>query len=159
VPAFGLCEVGALMRQVADEVRSKADERQVKLRLELPSDEIMIEVDRAQLSIALRALCDNALTAVDPGCTITMRAKHCRASDRYQAPNVVIEVSDDGPGVSDEARQHLFDPFYSGRQAGRGLGMGLAKVWRIAQNHGGHIEVHSEVGDGATFAIVLPISR
>ena len=55
--------------------------------------------------------------------------------------NVVIGVSDDGPGLSEQARRHLFDPFYSGREAGRGLGFGLSKCWRIITEHGGTITV------------------
>ncbi len=45
-------------------------------------------------------------------------------------------MQDSGPGISPEHREHLFDPFFSGRQAGRGLGFGLSKAWRIIQMHG-----------------------
>jgi signal transduction histidine kinase len=69
---------------------------------------------------------------------------------------VQIRIQDSGPGIADEVRRHLFDPFYSGRSAGRGLGMGLAKCWRIVTNHGGQIEVESQPGHGATFIITLP---
>src|SRR6185437_16828111 len=70
---------------------------------------------------------------------------------------IEIVVRDNGPGIPPEIRRHLFDPFYSGRGAGRGLGLGLSKCWRIVANHGGRIEVESEVGRGATFKIRLPI--
>jgi signal transduction histidine kinase len=50
----------------------------------------------------------------------------------------------------------LFDPFYSGREAGRGLGMGLAQCWSIVRQHGGHIEVSSRPHQGATFTLLLP---
>ena len=63
-----------------------------------------------------------------------------------------------GPGFSEEERQHLFDPFYSGREAGRGLGFGLSKCWRIVRNHGGRIDVQSDPGRGATFEITLPVA-
>jgi signal transduction histidine kinase len=69
---------------------------------------------------------------------------------------VEIRVADNGPGILPEHRRHLFDPFYSSRQAGRGLGFGLSKCWRIVTNHGGRIEVQSEPGQGATFTIRLP---
>jgi len=68
---------------------------------------------------------------------------------------VRIHLRDDGPGLKPEERRHLFDPFYSARQAGRGLGLGLSKAWRIVSNHGGRIEVESQPGCGATFTIVL----
>ena len=63
---------------------------------------------------------------------------------------VKIRIRDDGPGIKPEERRHMFDPFYSARQAGRGLGLGLSKAWRIVTNHGGRIEVSSPAGHGAT---------
>ena len=64
-------------------------------------------------------------------------------------------VTDDGPGIPEEMRVHIFDPFYSGRNAGRGLGMGLPKAWRIAQLHGGKVSVDS-ARRGTTVTIHLP---
>ena len=64
-------------------------------------------------------------------------------------------VADDGPGFSDADREHAFDPFYSGRQAGRGLGFGLSKCWRIVTLHGGTIAVTSRPGD-TVFRVTLP---
>jgi hypothetical protein len=58
--------------------------------------------------------------------------------------------------LSEENRQHLFDPYYSGRPAGRGLGFGLAKCWRIVTNHGGRIEVASRPGERTMFTIHWP---
>ncbi|MBN1395005.1 MAG: hypothetical protein JW959_08275 [Pirellulales bacterium] len=69
---------------------------------------------------------------------------------------VAISIRDNGPGIKPEERRHLFDPFYSARQAGRGLGLGLSKAWRIIANHGGRIEVESQPSHGATFTVRLP---
>jgi signal transduction histidine kinase len=75
-----------------------------------------------------------------------------------RAPKQVeITITDNGPGITPEERRHIFDPFFSARQAGRGLGMGLSKCWRIVTNHGGSIEVTSQPGQGATFRIRLPV--
>ena len=68
----------------------------------------------------------------------------------------VLRVCDDGPGIAADERRHLFDPYYSARQAGRGLGLGLSKAWRIVSNHGGHIDVDPGPGRGAVFTITLP---
>ena len=71
---------------------------------------------------------------------------------------VIIEVRDDGPGIPAEVRPHIFNPFYSGREAGRGLGFGLSKSWRIITQHGGRIEVEQpEVG--ARLVISLPLAE
>jgi signal transduction histidine kinase len=73
-----------------------------------------------------------------------------------RAPHLVLTVSDTGPGIPEHIRPHIFDPFYSGREAGRGLGLGLSKAWRIINLHGGLIDVDSPAGQGATFEILLP---
>jgi signal transduction histidine kinase len=70
---------------------------------------------------------------------------------------VEIVIRDDGPGIAPDVRAHLFDPFYSGRPAGRGLGLGLSKCWRIVTAHGGTIDVNSQVGRGAEFVIRLRV--
>ncbi len=71
-------------------------------------------------------------------------------------PQFILSVSDTGPGIPPETRPHIFDPFFSGREAGRGLGLGLSKAWRIVELHRGAIEVESGSENGARFIIALP---
>ena len=97
-------------------------------------------------------LCQNALDALGQRGRIEIAV----ASDGEEA---LITVADDGPGISPEQRPHIFEPFYSARQAGRGVGMGLSKCWRIVTCHGGRIEVGSLGGTGAVFTIRLPLKR
>jgi signal transduction histidine kinase len=70
--------------------------------------------------------------------------------------NLQLSVTDTGPGIPPEIRPHIFDPFFSGREAGRGLGLGLSKAWRIVNLHGGTIEVENAAAGGARFTIALP---
>jgi C4-dicarboxylate-specific signal transduction histidine kinase len=65
-------------------------------------------------------------------------------------------VTDDGPGIAPDVRPHIFDPFFSGREAGRGLGFGLSKAWRIVTEHGGQLTVESPAEPGARLSIELP---
>jgi signal transduction histidine kinase len=135
---------------------------------------IFLEADAVQLQVALRALCQNSLEALqtgghieisvetDPGGAYIPACPSAESSQgREECPprqfsdGIRIHVRDDGPGLKPEERRHAFDPFYSARQAGRGLGLGLSKAWRIVGNHGGRIEVDSQPGCGATFTIVL----
>ena len=111
-------------------------------------------VDARQVEVAVRALVDNGLNACDRGGRVTVELR--RASDEAQKPAWEIVVSDDGPGLTEEVRRHAFDPFYSGRQAGRGLGMGLPKAWRIATNHGGTLTAEPSER-GAEFVLRLPV--
>jgi signal transduction histidine kinase len=113
---------------------------------------ILVVADPVQLNVALRAICQNALEALQSGGHIEI------AVEVLESGEVRVSIRDDGPGLKPEERRHLFDPFYSARQAGRGLGLGLSKVWRIIANHGGRIEVSSQPGRGATFTVSLPLA-
>ena len=143
-----------------------------------------------QLNVALRAICQNAVEALQSGGHVEIEVEWggkgdcphlCVAPEGPfrqmgtvpfsatlgppdteggdQSPHskgqVRIFIRDNGPGLKPEERRHVFDPFYSARQAGRGIGLGLPKAWRIITNHGGRIEVSSEPGRGATFIITL----
>jgi two-component system, NtrC family, sensor kinase len=72
---------------------------------------------------------------------------------------VVIEVEDNGPGMSPEVRQHLFDPFFTTKPAGEGTGLGLSICQSIIQSMGGKIEVESVLGQGSVFRLVLPAAQ
>jgi len=136
---------------------------------------IPLEVDPEQINVALRAICQNAMEALVNGGHIeieievgsdaeggSLEKPEVHAAQAVSAPIfpsvVSIRISDNGPGIKPEERRHIFDPFYSARQAGRGLGLGLSKAWRIVTNHGGRIEVLSQPGRGATFVVVLPMA-
>jgi C4-dicarboxylate-specific signal transduction histidine kinase len=114
-----------------------------------------ISGDETQLGVALGAVVKNAIEAVDDGGQVSIAI---RPSEMVGVPWVEIVVGDDGPGISAEVRRHMFDPFYSGREAGRGLGFGLSKCWRIVTDHGGQLVVQSPAGGGAEISILLPIS-
>ena len=73
-------------------------------------------------------------------------------------PYVNISVTDTGVGIDEEARQRVFEPFFTTREMGGGTGMGLASAYGIIKNHGGIIKVYSEKSRGATFHIYLPAS-
>ena len=108
-----------------------------------------IEADPTQVTVAIRALLQNAFEALGNGGRVQVEVQSTEEA-------MQINVLDDGPGVSEEEHRHIFDPFYSARQAGRGLGLGLSKCWRIVTNHGGKVEVESQPGQGAKFTITLP---
>lgn len=138
-----------LLRRLVEEFAEQAAQQAIRFVRAGLSEPLLIEADPVQLYVALSALCRNALEAIGA-------EGHVEIYLAADASTVQIRVSDDGPGISAEERRHLFDPFYSARQAGRGLGLGLSKAWRIVQNHAGRIDVESEPGHGARFTITLP---
>jgi signal transduction histidine kinase len=144
-----------LLRQVVDGLTPLAQESHVRLELDEGRSSTEITADETQLGVAVHAVVKNAIEATgDDGCvTVTLHA----IEDNSQ-PRAEILVRDDGPGISDEVGRHIFDPFFSGREAGRGLGFGLSKCWRIITDQGGEVVVNSPAGGGAQISILLPIS-
>jgi len=148
-------DLGELVRNIADDLQPELERRSVRLELRLPATALEIQADPQQLAVAIRALCDNSANAIGTAGVIEITL-----DSNSDSETVSLEVADTGSGISAEVREHLFDPFYSGREAGRGLGFGLSKCWRIVTDHGGSIVVddsHNEARDtGAVITILLP---
>jgi signal transduction histidine kinase len=72
--------------------------------------------------------------------------------------HVAIEVADNGEGIPADVLPKIFDPFFTTKPVGKGTGLGLSICYKIAQNHGGRLEVHSERGKGTRFTLVLPLT-
>src|SRR5205814_621844 len=87
-------------------------------------------VDPAQMRTVLTALIRNAIEAAPP-------AGWARLSIEQTPNGLALVMEDSGPGPTLADREHLFDPFYSGRKAGRGRGLGLSTAWQLARLHGG----------------------
>jgi two-component system NtrC family sensor kinase len=69
-----------------------------------------------------------------------------------------LEVKDNGDGIPKEYLAKIYDPFFTTKGEGKGVGLGLAVVYGIVESHGGDIEVDTKVGEGTTFCVDLPIS-
>ena len=88
-------------------------------------------------------------------------AGHLRVATRASVDkkDVLLEVKDDGEGMSPELKERIFDPFFTTKDEGKGVGLGLAVVYGIVQAHGGDIEVASVPGRGTLFRVTLPVRR
>lgn len=142
--------VGELLRDVERHLAPFAADQDTELIVQ--SVDAHITGDRVQLNVAVQALVRNSLESLGQGGNVRLHG----GSDGHSTR---VTVSDTGPGIPDDVRHHLFDPFFSGREAGRGLGFGLSKAWRIAQQHGGDVLVHSstESGtEGTEVTLLLP---
>jgi signal transduction histidine kinase len=97
----------------------------------------------------------NAGEAIDGGGKVTLRTRiaHADLGGRDTAV-VILEVADTGQGISPEAMKHLFDPFFSTKDTGTGLGLPIAA--RIVEKHGGILQYQTRPGYGTTFGVVLP---
>ena len=144
-----LCE---LVRQLVQQRAAELRQLSIALSLDVPDEQCDVSADRQQLMVALDALCRNSAEAIgsDGQIKIAVRPHH--------RPHMhAVEVTDSGSGISAEVRLHMFDPFYSGREAGRGLGFGLSKCWRIITDHGGEVLVGDQPASGAQITLLLPI--
>ncbi len=149
-------DVWPLIQSVIDELSEEAEIQATEFALQGDPTDCRLWGDPIHLALALRAVCVNALEALGSGGTIHVT---CEQVDGDQGPWVHVHVQDSGPGISKEVRRHLFDPFYSGREAGRGLGLGLSKCWRVITLHGGQVRVASRAGRGTTVTLCLPADR
>ncbi len=149
---LGPVDVVAVLGDVAADLQVSAPERVVTV--EAP-DRLVVEGDADRLHQAVLALATNAVRHTPPPARVHLRAVP-HGPDRVR-----IEVADDGPGIAAEHLPHLFDRFYRAdpaRGAGGG-GLGLAVVAAIADAHGGTCGVRSAPGEGAAFALDLPVRR
>ena len=97
-------------------------------------------------------------------CVDAMEAGNITIGWTIEIGQIRIKITDNGPGIASDILPVIFDPFFSGREAGRGLGFGLSKAWRIAQIHHGSIDIENLTGDGANstgicVTVYLPESR
>ncbi|MBU2548319.1 MAG: histidine kinase [Proteobacteria bacterium] len=123
----------------------------VKRRVRLPQ----VQADADQLKEVLMNLIFNACEVMDEGGRIRIQEEV--VTSNANAKTIVIQVSDSGPGIPDSLRERIFDPFFSAKEQGSGLGLSIAR--RIMEDHGGRIDLLDQEGPGATFILTLPIKE
>jgi two-component system, cell cycle sensor histidine kinase and response regulator CckA len=150
-------EMGAMLRRVVGEP--------IELRLDLDPGLGHVTADPGQLEQVIANLGVNARDAMPRGGTLTItttnvtgRGVTAPADEGLSAagPLVSLAVTDTGIGMDDEVRGRLFEPFFTTKELGRGTGLGLATVYGIVRQSGGHIQVRSRPGEGSSFTVYLP---
>ena len=137
------------------------------LELNLDDEIGNIRIDPTQLQQALLNLTLNARDALAPNGHVTIAterrtvapAQNRRVTDMSPGRYVVIRVEDNGCGMDEATQAVLFEPFFTTKEEGLGTGLGLALVYGVVQQNRGHIQVHSNVGEGTVFEIFLPAVR
>lgn len=133
------------------QIPSKSKSSSIQLMVRIAPGIDFLECDSSQLNVALLALIQNGIESLRCSSGQMLELRVSSSNGR-----VVFEVVDDGRGVSDSIARHMFDPFFSGREAGRGLGFGLSKAWRIAQLHNGNLSFDPHHKPGARFVLDVP---
>ncbi len=148
-PRRGAVDVAAVVGTVLDNHQLDAARKNVALELGPPAGPVLAAADAGQVTQALSHVVRNAVDAAPPGGWV-------RVTVHPAADTITMTVADSGPGPTADQVAHLFDPFYSGREAGRGRGLGLSIAWRLARQNGGDVRF-APAADGVTrFAVTLP---
>jgi two-component system, NtrC family, sensor histidine kinase HydH len=153
-PVLGEVDVARTAREVVALASQSGRGSDVDVRYEGPgeAEHLVTRADAGQLRQVVWNLVRNAVQASSPGEQVTVRVAPDAPASRGKAPpGAVLEVHDDGPGIGTEAQARLFDAFFTTRSSG--MGIGLAVVKRIVDEHGWLIEVDSREGRGATFRV------
>jgi PAS domain S-box-containing protein len=134
----------------------------VRVALDVDPDLWDVQADRAQMSEVILNLFTNALEAIADRGRITFAASNVQLQEGAipgmpTGDYVRLAVHDTGCGMSEDVRARVFEPFFTTKFLGRG--MGLAAVYGIVENHGGHISVESQEGLGSTFTVHLPTTQ
>lgn len=146
------CDLNRVVQEVTDFIEPEAKRVGVQIRTLFASDLPKVGLDRDAFRQALLNLFVNAREAMPQGGELLLRTM--RGSDN-DVPEVCLEVTDTGGGMTPEVLDHCFDIYYSTKRGGTGLG--LPTVRRIVEGHGGEISVQSESGRGTRFLIRFPI--
>jgi signal transduction histidine kinase len=143
-------QAGQLASDIVELVRPEAQQLGIVTELVQSDEPVVVRADEGLLRQALLNVDKNSLEAMTGGgrlrVTVSRRGGDCE-----------IAVSDTGPGIPAEIRERIFDPYFSTKE--RGSGIGLALTMRAMQLHGGAVEVESEPGHGSTFRLLLPAEQ
>jgi two-component system cell cycle sensor histidine kinase/response regulator CckA len=153
-------ELTAMLRRIIGE--------HVELRLQLEPGLGRVLADPGQLEQVITNLALNARDAMPSGGTLTIRTANVSQAEVLPSspesspllgPLVELSVSDDGVGMDERTQARLFEPFFTTKELGRGTGLGLATVYGIVRQSGGHIRVSTRLHHGSTFTIYLPMAE
>jgi CheY-like chemotaxis protein len=136
----------------------------IQLRLQLTDQNTTVHADSNQIEQILMNLATNARDAMPKGGVFTIRTERVSLDETFitmhgfgsRGDYAVMTVTDTGEGMDAATRKRVFEPFFTTKEVGKGTGLGLSMVYGIVEQHGGFINVYSEIGTGTVFKIYLP---
>lgn len=125
-------------------------ERGIQINQQFSDKLPLVEAVEGQIKQVLLNIFQNAADSISGGGQITLTTE-------AQDSRIIIKIQDTGSGISEDNKKNLFEPFFTTKGTEHGTGLGLSISYGIIQNHGGDIEVESELDRGTTFTVILPI--
>ena len=144
-------DLGEVVRSAANLLIHQKRGSGVEISVDISDEMPLVTADAGQIQQAVIALSTNAIDAMPDGGEL-------RLTVFPQGNRLAIEVKDNGTGIAPENMSKIYEPFFTTKEVGQGTGLGLAVCYGIISDHGGRINVRSNVGKGTTFSIFLPIS-
>ena len=145
-------DLGELVKRVCQMASPMLEEAGVQVEVSAPDQSAELLADPVQLELALLNLISNSVDAMASGGKLTVRLR--RVDDRLR-----LEVEDTGSGIPPELAAHIFDPWVTTKEQGKGSGLGLSIARQVVASHGGTIRVDNGPGKGALFTIDLPAAQ
>ncbi len=142
-------DLGEVIKSSANLLTHQKRGDNIEFKLEIAENLPLIKADEGLIQQAVIALATNAIDAMPEGGILTFKVF-------IEKQRVVIEVEDTGLGISPENISKIFEPFFTTKEVGKGTGLGLAVCYGIITDHGGRLNVRSNIGKGTTFTIYLP---
>ena len=154
-PSSAVCDVVEVVRHLAAFMHTLEPDG-VRYELNVLTSSARVKVERSRVEQVVMNLAVNARDAMLGGGTLTVEVDRTDGSDG-RPPRVLLRVIDTGVGMDVHTRERIFEPYFTTKHDGRkGLGLGLATVYRIVQDAGGRIEVESALGQGSAFTVEWP---
>ncbi len=149
-PELRTMDLNALVRDTTQLLRGKLQEEGIALNLSLHEGPLQLKGDPSLLSQTLQGLVQNARTAM-----LNSEKKELTIATRLEEGHAVLEVSDSGKGIKPENLGRVFEPFFTTKDVWSNVGLGLSVAYRVVTEHGGKIDVASELGAGAKVTVKL----
>ena len=153
-PEFEPLAIEGVIQDTLKLVRNQLSLSGIQAEVHLPPGLPLVHGNRKSLQQVFLNLFINAIQAMLDGGSLIIRAYPSEDGQWLK-----VEVKDTGIGIDAGHLSRIFDPFYTTKQVGRGTGLGLSVSYGIVEKHGGHLEVESRKGQGATFTVVLPVQK
>ena len=150
----GKLNVSSTANRIISMLSKRAEQAKINISAEALDDLPRVEINETALEQIFLIIIQNAIEAADG------RKQHkLDVLGKFTDGNIELQFSDDCCGIAPEDLDKIFEPFYSIKSNGKGLGLGLEIMQQILIGHGGQIDVESQIGKGTTFYVTLPISN